>query len=309
MKKVLFSTVIVGLVTMVMAVMVLATDSGPEQPPSPEKVKMEVAGPDKEAAPPKAQPKQEEAKKEAAADGLKPVPLSNEDCTKCHFAIVKELDTNGAAHKDVNCLGCHEEHPPEGKNVIPSCSDCHDPSEGEHFKIKGCTPCHNPHEPLQVDFTKIDEAKSACLTCHQDKGEEMKKHPSAHSEQDCNNCHTGHGLGQGQYQNCLDCHEGHLSEMKVADCLKCHKPHSPADVAYGDDIPVQFCASCHDELALTLVKSGSKHADMTCVECHDSTHGNIPSCEDCHDQPHDKYIHDKFPKCLDCHRDPHNLAK
>jgi len=253
--------------------------------------------------------RKKEVKESAKVSGLKPVPLTNQDCVKCHFAIVKEFDSHGEAHKEVDCLGCHEEHPPEGKNVIPSCADCHDPSENKHFAVKGCTSCHNPHEPLLVNFTKAKEAKPACLTCHQDKGEEMKAHPSAHSEQDCNNCHYEHGLGQGQYQTCLDCHEGHSPEMKVSDCLKCHKPHSPTDITYGSDVPVPLCASCHNDIAAVLEKSKTQHAEMTCVECHDSKHGKIPKCVDCHDMPHDKYIHDKFPKCLECHRDPHNLAK
>lgn len=244
-----------------------------------------------------------------AAEELKPVPLTNSDCVKCHFDIAKDLDAHGGAHLEVNCTGCHQEHPPSGTNAIPSCSECHDPGENKHFATKGCTSCHNPHHPLELNFTTVAATKPACLTCHPDKGKEMAAHPSAHAEQDCNSCHNQHGLGPGQYQTCLDCHEGHTPDMTIKDCLKCHKPHSPTDITYGDDIPVAFCAACHDDIAATLAKSGTKHSEMRCVECHDGRHGKITPCVDCHDQPHDPYIHKKFPECLTCHRDPHNLAR
>ncbi len=248
---------------------------------------------------------------ETAGDGneLKPVPLTNADCVKCHFDIAKDLDAHGSAHLEVNCTGCHEEHPPSGTNAIPSCADCHDPGESDHFALKNCTACHNPHHPLELTFTTVTETKPACLTCHPDKGEEMEAHPSAHADQDCNSCHNQHGLGEGQYQTCLDCHEGHSPDMTIDDCLKCHKPHSPTDITYGEDIPVAYCASCHEDIAATLAESGSKHSELSCVECHDGRHGKITPCVDCHDQPHDPYMHEKFPECVTCHRDPHNLAR
>ena len=249
------------------------------------------------------------AKTPGAADDLKPVPLTNADCVKCHFDIAKDLDAHGSAHLEVNCTGCHEEHPPAGANAIPSCANCHDPEENTHFTTKGCTTCHNPHHPLEINFTTVAETKPACLTCHPDKGKEMEAHPSAHADQDCNSCHNQHGLGEGQYQTCLDCHEGHTPDMTIKDCLGCHKPHSPTNITYGEDVPVAFCAACHDDITTTLAKSGSKHSEMSCVECHDGRHGKITPCVDCHDQPHDPYMHKKFPECLTCHRDPHNLAR
>lgn len=234
--------------------------------------------------------------------------LQDSDCVKCHIGIVKDLDANGASHKDLGCSECHQEHPPTGKNAIPKCSSCHDPGENDHFAVKNCTTCHNPHHPLNVDFTNIDAAKPVCATCHADKISEMKTHPSAHSEQDCNSCHMKHGLGKGESSNCLDCHDPHADNMKVADCTKCHKPHSPKEVTYGD-VPNQLCAACHDQEASDLAATKTKHHEQACSDCHPEKHKNIMQCTECHDTPHGEFIHKKFPKCLDCHRDPHNLAK
>ena len=251
-----------------------------------------------------------EAADVAAITDLKPTPLSATDCVKCHYSIAVDIDTHGESHKtEVTCLDCHEEHPPEGTNVIPECSNCHDPGDNDHFAVQGCLNCHNPHHPLLLDFTAADNVAPVCATCHEDKLEEMAAKPSAHSEQDCNNCHLQHGLADGKSMTCLDCHEGHSEEMVIADCLQCHAPHSPADVTYPDDVAASLCAACHEDVATLLAGSGTAHAEMGCAECHSEKHKTIPQCTDCHDQPHGEYILGKFPECLTCHRDPHELAR
>ncbi len=316
MKRVLPTLVFFGLVTMT-TVPVPAADEAAGAAPAAEAVTVQAAAPaeapaaDQETANNREATDQSSGAGETAEDSgdLQPVPLTDADCVKCHFDIASDLDAHGEAHQEVGCTGCHEEHPPAGTDTIPSCSNCHDPGESDHFALQGCTSCHNPHHPLNITFTTVAETKPACLTCHPDKGEEMAAHPSAHADQDCNSCHNQHGLGQGQYQTCLDCHEGHSPDMTIDDCLKCHKPHSPTDITYGEDIPVDYCASCHEDISTTLAESGSKHSELSCVECHDGRHGKITPCVDCHDQPHDPYMHEKFPECVTCHRDPHNLAR
>ncbi len=273
----------------------------------------EAAPAAKEAVPAaKEAPAEEAAPAAAAAENSEPapVPLDDSDCIKCHRAEVVDVDENGASHKDVGCTECHLEHPPAGKNCIPECSMCHMAEDNPHFAVPNCVSCHYPHHPLKIDFTKAKpEAKPACIACHAEQDAEMKLHPSAHSEQDCNNCHYAHGLGEGQYNTCVDCHDAHSDDMKAADCFLCHRPHSPTDVTYGDNVAPVMCAACHDSEAGLLAASKTAHHDLACYECHPEHHKNIMQCEECHDQPHDEYIHNKFPKCLDCHRDPHNLAK
>ncbi len=243
------------------------------------------------------------------ASDIQPLPLDDVDCVKCHYQVAVDVDSQGEAHKELSCQECHEEHPPAGTNTIPDCAMCHDPDDNEHYVVQKCKSCHNPHTPLQVDFTAQDEVQSTCATCHQPKIEEMTARPSGHSEQDCNACHSQHGLEQGQYSTCLDCHEGHSAEMTLPDCLSCHQPHSPAEVAYGDDVSVALCASCHADVAVSFADNPTLHSEMACVECHSETHMNIAACADCHEQPHDEFMHTKFPECLTCHRDPHDLAK
>ncbi len=255
---------------------------------------------------------EEPAAEAAPADSpaLQPIPLTDADCVKCHYTQAADIDAHGEAHKDLSCMDCHEEHPPEGTNTIPECSNCHDPDDEAHFAVQQpCSVCHNPHRPLLVDFTAPDEVAATCASCHQDKLDEMAASPSAHSEQDCNSCHSEHGLGEGQYQTCLDCHEGHSPEMTVKDCLECHKPHSPTDITFGDSVPATLCASCHEDQADSLKALQTKHSEMACVECHDGKHQSITACVDCHDQPHDEFMHKQFPECITCHRDPHNLAR
>ncbi|MBN2645692.1 MAG: cytochrome C [Desulfuromonadaceae bacterium] len=234
--------------------------------------------------------------------------LLDADCVKCHVKAVQDVAAHGEAHAGMGCQDCHAEHPPTGTDVIPKCSLCHDPAENDHYKLTECSGCHYPHHPLQIDFSAQSNVKPACLTCHPDQGAEMAAHPSLHSEQDCNACHLAHGLGKGQYLNCLDCHEGHAASQTVADCTLCHKPHSPKEVAYKDDLASAQCAPCHDDIAAMLSASKKKHHELNCATCHSGQHMAITSCRECHDEPHGS-MHQKFPNCVDCHLNPHALAE
>ena len=236
--------------------------------------------------------------------------LSNDDCVKCHLEAVKDVDAHGAAHGAMGCQDCHLEHPPMGTNVIPACSLCHSPDDSDHYKLDNCAGCHYPHHPLDIDFSAQSNVKPACLSCHPSQGQEMEAHPSMHAQLDCNACHSGHGLGEGQYMNCLDCHSGHSDTMVVADCTKCHKAHSPVEVTYADDLPSDLCASCHGGVAADLKASSKMHSNLTCAYCHMGTHMSITACADCHSaEPHGKTMHAKFPNCVDCHINPHALAE
>lgn len=233
--------------------------------------------------------------------------LGDEDCVKCHLAAVKDVAANGAAHGEMGCQDCHLEHAPLGTDIIPACALCHSADENPHYALANCSGCHAPHHPLLIDFSALTNVKPACLSCHPGQGQQMAAHPSAHSVQDCNACHTAHGLAAGQFLNCLDCHEGHSPTMTVADCGRCHQAHSPVEVTYGD-IPSALCASCHDDIATMLAKSTKLHAKMTCSECHSGQHKAITPCIDCHGEPHG-VMHKKYPNCVECHINPHALAE
>jgi hypothetical protein len=235
-----------------------------------------------------------------------PVPLANSDCLKCHLNEVKDVDALGAKHKtDVGCLDCHLEHPKLGKEVIPECSMCHDPGDKPHYATPDCKVCHHPHHPLMMDFTKIDNVKPACASCHTNESQQMVDYPSMHADLDCNQCHLEHK----QFEKCMECHEGHSQEMAYEDCLRCHKPHMASVVKYENDIPSSFCSSCHEKESSVLGKNTTKHHDLLCVYCHKSQHKMVPTCAICHSQPHSVDMHTKFPDCHTCHKDPHDLVK
>ena len=241
------------------------------------------------------------------AEQREPV-LSDGDCIKCHDEIVTVVNGQESAHRDViGCLDCHKGHPPAGKVIIPECSMCHDPAENQHFKLENCKRCHNPHAPIITDFTKLKDVKPGCLTCHAQPGKDMQEYPSAHSEQDCNNCHNGHGLAEGRYHKCTDCHEKHAENLTVADCLACHSPHKPTVYVWTDKATADRCAACHDDIVTTFKKGGGAHLEnLQCIECHEKhpphTDGVIPECQKCHDPSENKHF--KVADCTKCH-DPH----
>jgi len=235
--------------------------------------------------------------------------LRNSDCVKCHQAVVQEVNDRGARHKtEVTCLECHVEHPPEGENAIPRCSQCHDPGEKSHYRggeaIAGCTKCHNPHSPLEISFAGAGvEVNPVCISCHDQQGSELKNYPSRHSQLSCAECHPRHAT----FKKCQECHEPHGRTMTFADCLRCHKPHMPTVVRYDDKTPSSLCASCHEKEDRMLAGNQSKHHALVCAYCHKGQHKLIPECVTCHGKPHGNDLHRKFPDCLACHGDAHDL--
>ncbi len=227
-------------------------------------------------------------------------------CAGCHQEPAQGLAKNGGRHASaVVCADCHREHPPYGKQVIPSCGECHVVGQNPHFAVGNCSDCHQAHSATAVDLSATEEAKPVCLSCHQEQGQEMARVPSAHAELDCKLCHQQHG----EFTECLDCHNGHSKEMAYKDCRSCHQPHSPTVVEYGQEIPTPFCAACHDEVATALANSSMKHSSFDCVFCHKDRHMNVMTCDSCHGQPHAPDLHGKYPNCLNCHEDPHALAE
>ncbi len=234
--------------------------------------------------------------------------LQNSDCVKCHDSEPADIARAGGKHQSkLTCRECHLEHPPQGTNVIPKCSRCHNKNSQEHFKLPNCLGCHrNPHTPLDVTVDDTPQVSAGCKTCHPEKGEEFKKFPSKHATKNCTFCHP---KKHKQIKKCLECHQPHADFMVFKDCLRCHKPHSPLNIHYADDIPNQYCGSCHkDEFAL-LSKSKAKHGAFKCAFCHKDKHPTVPKCTDCHQQPHDiSMLKAVNSDCLKCHKDPHDLV-
>lgn len=233
--------------------------------------------------------------------------LVDDDCIMCHQDEVQQIVEQGAQHKtEVGCMDCHVEHPPEGKNVVPLCSDCHKSSQSAHYAIEKCTICHNPHYPVNMDFAKIDAVKPACVSCHSKEGKENITYPSAHSDLDCKECHLQHALSTP----CMDCHKPHTQNMTHKDCLRCHKPHRPTAIKYDSVVPSSLCAGCHGEVVEEVNERGADHKSVGCTDCHlkhpPAEKNVIPACALCHapaDNPHYK-----VENCISCHH-PHYPAE
>lgn len=227
--------------------------------------------------------------------------LASAPCAQCHDEEPMLIDSKGGKHKTaVACWDCHTEHPPKGKQAVPACSRCH--SGKEHYKLDNCKGCHsNTHAPL--DMTLSSDLTKPCLTCHAPQGEELKAHPSAHTNLACTECHTKHR----EIPSCENCHGKHTEDMDYPSCTTCHPVHQPKEVAYGKDTPSRYCASCHKKAMDLLNANTTKHRDLSCVFCHRDRHKAVPPCYACHGAPHPEQMLKKFKDCGECHSTAHDL--
>lgn len=185
---------------------------------------------------------------------------------------------------------------------------------------------------------KEPDQKKACLACHADFGQKLKK-PFVHTPVrtgECSGCHDPHVsshaklLSGNTRQICAGCHENVIpanaksAHKVVADgqCEKCHDPHAAENaanlLAKGDAL----CFGCHKELGESVSKARFKHSPVQqgCLTCH-GAHGSdksvsllktaVPAiCVTCHkpDTPAFLARHMNYPvakaSCTSCH-DPH----
>ena len=232
-----------------------------------------------------------------------PVPLKPVQCGQCHEGIYNKLRNNGGKHKFV-CSNCHEtfhSYNPVKKNwneIMPKCANCHDEPHGARFTE--CLKCHQePHTPLMVPYNNY--LISECGNCHTGPAGQLRKYPSAHTEQGCDACHQSHG----QIPSCFECHEPHIPNQPLEACKACHPVHKPLQITYGKG-NAQTCSACHSGVYDEWSHTKSKHGKVDCADCH-TRHGEIPKCQRCHGQPHNAGILAQFPNCLDCHINVHDL--
>jgi len=170
--------------------------------------------------------------------------------------------------KDANLQKAHQNQP----FATANCVSCHDPHQSDAPKLmakfvhppfadRQCEVCHAPAKDGKVVLTQAD-AKSLCVTCHDDKGKQIESakvpHPGAAG--DCTDCHSPHasrepGLPKTTAVDiCLGCHSD------IADLGKKPVHHQPAFV--------QGCATCHEPHG-----GGNDHllrakGNALCLECH-----------------------------------------
>lgn len=235
-----------------------------------------------------------------------PVPLQPEECGQCHAVQFANLKEAGGKHRFA-CQECHEvfhAYNPRKNNydeLMPLCTTCHGQQHGP--KHADCLNCHqNPHAPRQVPA--VERLGSACPDCHAGPVKELKKFPSAHTDQGCQSCHYEK---HGYIPSCLECHDGHFDGQPVQDCMTCHdRVHAPLQITLPTNSDTQTCSGCHDSVYAKWQGTPSKHGQVVCTMCH-QRHGQIPDCRECHHEPHNQKQLEMFPNCLTCHIDVHDL--
>lgn len=263
------------------------------------------------------------------------------ECISCHPAhVVKVGPTKkcGTCHEKIvpnhpedkklgTCVGCHPQHPIDGRLLIASsCAskECHDvASDTAYHDGTDCNDCHPKHE-----FDLKNSGEALCQRCHmappktQDKlllnatrVDPVKGHDK------CRECHKESAHTPKADVPCKSCHQDEVKTMTKGheQCRECHLPH--------DGKVKKACLDCHTE---KLVSRHKKDETKDCLQCHRS-HGpkgtEAPkTCVSCHDKPlpglHEikdhkdcancHGFHDKGPRrgrssCItDCHQDQLN---
>ena len=264
------------------------------------------------------------------------------DCSLCHssegwrplrsdFTFDHEAETSVAlvgAHKDAQCLRCHNDRGPVA-----------------HFARQGCTGCHvDPHE-LRLG--------QQCVDCHDQSSWIPRGQIAAHSRTlfplvgahiavDCSRCHAGAEVGQFSNEDvrCEACHSPDLARANDPDhrqlgwvdrCEQCHQPTSWNDERFRHSVNFRLTGS-HSAITCDSCHVGGNFGTMLsseCVSCHlpeyqtaDPSHTSpaLPTqCETCHNTVSwspAQFSHGFFPlsgdhgglDCNDCHQTPGNFS-
>ena len=178
-------------------------------------------------------------------------------CLDCHEAKDAALNKahQGQPFATANCLQCHDPHQSKSPKLMQAFT--HNP-----FENKMCDSCHQAAKGGKVVLTQAD-AKSLCLTCHDDKGKAIETakvpHPGAHG--DCTACHNPHA---GRTP-------GFLSPDPVSACTTCHADQAEQHKKRMLHQPAfeQGCATCHEPHGgenQHLLRAAA--ANDLCLECH-----------------------------------------
>lgn len=240
-------------------------------------------------------------------------PLALEECARCHTSHYNRIKEQGAKHRQVACVDCHQifhaYNPMKGNyaDLMPRCSSCHDAPHGQAKDVQKCLACHtDPHQPLAA-IPDPAGLEGQCRLCHTEVAKSLTAKPSKHTAQECSSCHSEK---HGRIPVCSECHDSHSPAvvMDVPDCLACHPVHTPLEISYPVSQSKALCGGCHEQAYGLLEANQTKHNGLTCARCHPA-HGQVPACQDCHGEPHSKTIHQKYAACGTCHSIAHDLQK
>lgn len=247
------------------------------------------------------------------------------DCTLCHvrgswtelredFVFDHEAETGVAlegAHRDAECLRCHNDRGPVAVFAARGCAGCH---EDVHLARLGqnCEDCHGqddwrpPEAIARHDRTRFPlvgaHAAAACWRCHP--GADVGRFTGA--DPDCRNCH-GADLARATDPD-------HVAQGWVTDCDRCHIPTTWTGAGFNHAFfPLTGrhgqidCAACHE---------GDQFAGLPtqCYGCHETEYLSAPDhlaqsyptdCERCHGTwtwQDARFDHGWITQdCVDCH--------
>jgi predicted CXXCH cytochrome family protein len=215
-------------------------------------------------------------------------PALDMGCDTCHVTHKtgepgkREFDFHLTKDAPALCLDCHDVKDAalaKAHNNQPfekaDCLTCHDPHQSKSPKLMqafthapfgdkdSCSTCHAAPKDGKVVLTQPD-AKSLCLTCHDDKQKQIDtakvQHPGA-AASDCVDCHSPHasqkpGLAKTDPVSiCVSCHTDQAEQHKKAHlhqpafeqgCATCHEPHGGDNAKLlRASTPNQLCLECH----------------------------------------------------------------
>lgn len=177
-------------------------------------------------------------------------------CIDCHDTKDADLQKahNGQPFATANCVECHNPHQSDTPKLMAQFQ--HVPFQGN-----GCDTCHAPAKDGKVVLTQAD-AKSLCVTCHDDKAKEIDaaKVPHPGAAGDCTDCHSPHasnvpGLPKTDAVSiCLNCHSDiedlrkkpvHHQPVFDQGCSTCHTPHGGENDHLLRAKGNALCLECH----------------------------------------------------------------
>ncbi len=220
----------------------------------------------------------------------------------------------GSVHKDISCVGCHDDVNPENlphneKLKKVDCANCHEkPAEHYNRSLHGqavrkgmnlapnCATCHSKHEILSSKNTKsktyVMNIPSLCGSCHKEGTPVSKLIVTSQKNILENYSESIHG--DGLFKRGL---------TVTAVCTSCHTSHdilphnNPASTINRNAI-AKTCMQCHTQIE-------SVHQKVINGQLWEKQPNKIPVCIECH-QPHKVrrvFYEDSLPdeSCMKCH--------
>lgn len=158
-------------------------------------------------------------------DPLAPQPLdieANRECNGCHDDAAATIAAGGGPHRELECVDCHPQHPPDVEGgVYPACLECHE-SHAEAMAASSCVECHASHDFKTVAHT-VAMPDGYCASCHGNVVETLRASRSLHMGVKCVLCHQKEHAAQPKA--CDHCHRGTHPQhvMRSPDrCRECH---------------------------------------------------------------------------------------